>query len=83
MMPKGDTITEIMRINRSARPEFLSEFSPDDLLRYLERLSTLRPSERAKVVSPLVSPGATALRSAVRAVQKDAPFRFTSDATRV
>ena len=44
MMPKGDTITAIMRINRSARAEFLSEFSCDDLSCYLDRLSSVWPS---------------------------------------
>ena len=79
MMPKGDTIAEIMRINRSARAEFLSEFSSDDLTQYLDRLSAARPADRSKPGNPPTSPGAAALQSAARHTRKDAPFRFTPD----
>ena len=41
MMPKSDTITEIMKHNPSADPTFLSEFSANDLDEYLGRLSSL------------------------------------------
>jgi len=38
MMPKSDTIDAILKCNPTARPEFLSGFSNDELGRYLERL---------------------------------------------
>jgi len=39
MMPKGDTIAEIMKLNPTADPGFLSEFSNDELSDYLDRLA--------------------------------------------
>lgn len=41
-MPKSDTIEAIMSLNPTARSDFLAEFSPEDLGRYLERLSAPR-----------------------------------------
>jgi hypothetical protein len=38
MMTKNDTIEAIKNINPTASPEFLEEFSIDDLNRYLDRL---------------------------------------------
>jgi len=76
MMPKGDTIAAIMRVNRSAHAEFLSQFSGDDLTVYLERLNVVQPSTPQKQAQSPTSPGAAALRSAARTTQKDAPFRF-------
>jgi hypothetical protein len=46
MMPKSETITAIMRINRSANAEFLSEFSQEELTRYLQRLYALPNTDR-------------------------------------
>jgi hypothetical protein len=42
MMPKGDTISAIRRLNPTAQPAFLAEFSIDDLQRYLDRLTEPR-----------------------------------------
>lgn len=44
MKTKSDTIAEIMRLNPSVGATFLSEFSNDDLVRYLRRLRDLRES---------------------------------------
>ena len=44
MMPKRDTIDAITRLNPTANPEFLSEFSGEELDQYLGRLST-RPKD--------------------------------------
>ena len=41
MMPKGDTIAEIMKLNPTADPGFLAEFSIRELSDYLRRLSNL------------------------------------------
>jgi hypothetical protein len=38
-MNKGDTVLEIMRLNRSADAEFLCEFSEEQLTGYLDRLN--------------------------------------------
>jgi hypothetical protein len=38
MMPKRDTIDAIREFNATASPDFLAEFSNDDLGRYLDRL---------------------------------------------
>ncbi len=40
-MPKSDTIDAILNINPTAAPEFLSEFSNDDLHEYLRRLTSV------------------------------------------
>ena len=41
MMPKGDTIAEIMKLNPTADPGFLAEFSNGELSDYLGRLANL------------------------------------------
>ena len=38
-MTKANTIDAIRALNPTAAPEFLAEFSPDDLVRYLNRLN--------------------------------------------
>ena len=43
-MPKRDTIDAIAKLNPTANPEFLSEFSGEDLDQYLGRLSN-RPAD--------------------------------------
>lgn len=48
MMPKQETITAIRKLNRTADPGFLAEFSGDDLSDYLDRL-TNRPPPRPLV----------------------------------
>ena len=83
MMPKGDTIAEIMRINRSARAEFLSEFSSEDLAQYLDRLNIRRAVACDRMKPRPHSPGETAVQTAARQIRKDAPFRFTPDTTSV
>ena len=42
MMPKSDTISAITRLNSTASPEFLAEFSNHELTDYLRRLADLR-----------------------------------------
>jgi hypothetical protein len=42
MMTKGETMAEIMRLNPSVGATFLSEFSNEQLVRYLRRLHDLR-----------------------------------------
>ena len=42
MMPKGDIIAEIMKLNPTADPGFLSEFSNGELSDYLDRLANAR-----------------------------------------
>jgi len=44
MMTKRDTIDAITRLNPTANPEFLAEFSGEELDRYLDRLSN-RPTD--------------------------------------
>ena len=67
MMPKSDTITEIMKRNPSADPTFLSEFSANELDEYLGRLSSIdrapdrgatSPAERAARQAPFDQDGA-------------------------
>lgn len=48
MKTKSDTIAEIMRLNPSVGATFLSEFSNDDLVRYLRRLCDLRESSHRR-----------------------------------
>ncbi len=48
MMPKQETITAIRKLNRTADPGFLAEFSGDELSEYLDRL-TNRPAPRRLV----------------------------------
>ncbi len=38
MMPKSDTINEIVKLNPTASPTFLAEFQTDQLRAYLDRL---------------------------------------------
>lgn len=40
MMPKSDTIDAIRKLNPSANPDFLAEFSKDQLGEYLDRLAS-------------------------------------------
>ncbi|MBI4719153.1 MAG: hypothetical protein HY763_15235 [Planctomycetes bacterium] len=40
-MPKTDTMEAIMKLNPTARPDFLSGFSGEDLTDYLHRLRTV------------------------------------------
>ena len=51
MIPKSDTIAAIVRINPTANPEFLAQFSNRELDEYLHRLRQLptrsRPHGRA------------------------------------
>ncbi len=42
MMPKSDTITAITKLNPSADPEFLAQFSSEELTEYLHRLTKVR-----------------------------------------
>lgn len=42
MTPKTDTMSAIMQLNISARPEFLAEFSNQELCHYLQRLRDTR-----------------------------------------
>ena len=56
MMPKRDTIDAIREFNTTASPDFLAEFSNDDLARYLDRLvgtRRQRPIPEAADVSEL------------------------------
>ena len=43
MTMKDQTLESIVRLNPTANPEFLAEFSHDELARYLDRLNSLRP----------------------------------------
>ena len=45
-MTKSDTIDAIRHLNPTADPQFLAEFSGDDLVRYLDRLAR-SPAERS------------------------------------
>ena len=40
-MSKSDTLSAIMELNGTAKPDFLVEFSNDELARYLDRLLEL------------------------------------------
>ena len=42
MMPKSDTIAAITKLNSAVDPEFLSEFSNEELWEYLQRLVSVR-----------------------------------------
>lgn len=42
MTPKTDTMSAIMQLNITARPEFLAEFSNQQLCQYLQRLRDTR-----------------------------------------
>jgi hypothetical protein len=39
MIPKSDTIDAIRRLNPTAKPDFLAEFSNNELAEYLGRLA--------------------------------------------
>jgi len=59
-MPKSDTIAAILRLNPTADPEFLVEFSNAELIDYLRRLEGLRiqrapQAQRAVGTPPLVA----------------------------
>lgn len=43
MTTRDQTLESIVRLNPTAAPEFLAEFSNDELARYLDRLNSLRP----------------------------------------
>ncbi len=47
-MTKRKLIEEIMRLNRSARAEFLATFSQEDLLDYLRQLKELSIERRTE-----------------------------------
>jgi hypothetical protein len=49
-MKKTELIESIREINRSAKPEFLAEFSEEDLRAYLQHLMTL-DREEATIVN--------------------------------
>ena len=42
MMPKSDIIAAIMKLNSAVDPEFLAEFSNEELWEYLQRLASVR-----------------------------------------
>jgi len=77
MMPKREAIAAIMQINRSARAEFLSAFSCNDLSRYLDRLSSIRWVGRTSS-----SPASQSAGPLNKNAPADVPFRFTSDKAR-
>ena len=60
MMTKSDTIAAITKLNPTANPAFLAEFSAEDLVDYLQRLSCEPPprnrSRAADLVPPAVAP---------------------------
>ena len=58
-MSKRETIERIIARNPSARPEFLAEFSLDDLGAYLRQLESLQsdPRSRAAGSVPVCSAG--------------------------
>lgn len=64
MTIKSDTIAEIMSLNPTVGAAFLSEFSVDDLIRYLRRLRDLRETGR-----PAILPRKSPSRSPVEALQ--------------
>ncbi|MFA5251138.1 MAG: hypothetical protein WC454_00935 [Phycisphaerae bacterium] len=50
-MSKRELIDRICEINRSAKPEFLANFSEEDLYTYLEHLMELNLEEELVVCS--------------------------------
>ncbi len=46
-MSKRELIERIMRLNRSARREFLQSFAENELADYLRQLESIRPRENA------------------------------------
>ena len=59
MMPKSDTIDAIRRLNPTAKPGFLAEFSNNELAEYLDRLTGtafVRPLCRVVDILELVEP---------------------------
>ena len=51
-MTKRETIDGILRLNRTAAPEFLSQFNNVDLGEYLAHLETARRAATARGPSP-------------------------------
>ena len=53
MMPKPDTIDAILRLNAGAEPDYLAEFSADELDQYLRRLvAVCRPAPTTEQARP-------------------------------
>ena len=52
-MSKRELIDEIIRVNRTATPEFLARFAESDLKAYLDRvcLSAARPEKHASMAA--------------------------------
>ncbi len=50
-MSKRETIERIMACNPTARPEFLAEFSLDELAAYLRQLESVREDVRPSTVA--------------------------------
>jgi hypothetical protein len=48
MMTKSDTMEAIMRLNPTARPEFLVEFAANELRDYLRQLEDLFQRDRRR-----------------------------------
>jgi hypothetical protein len=69
MMPKSDTIAAITKLNPTADPDFLAEFTNDELSEYLRRLANVRgASVSAEEVLDRAHPDITpAERAAARA----------------
>jgi hypothetical protein len=53
MMTKRDTIDAIRVYNSTASPDFLAEFSREELAKYLDRLATMPHLKRADTLSGL------------------------------
>ena len=53
MMDKRELINEIMRLNQTARPEFLAGFKEEHLTEYLRHLVEISPEN--KVIVPVFS----------------------------
>ena len=56
MMPKRDTIDAIREFNTTASPDFLAEFSNDDLGRYLDRLVGARRQRPIRDAADKIEP---------------------------
>ena len=59
MMPKCDTIAAIMKLNPTADPGFLAEFSNGELSEYLQRLANVRGASTPAEASPRTHPDPT------------------------
>lgn len=55
-MTKRETIDRIVAHNPSARPEFLAEFTPDELRDYLRQLESLEDSAPQTVLAVHTEP---------------------------